>query len=147
LLGSKKATFQYISKCKTIDPTIQFSDQVPISVTSKKNFSLCLHRKSQGKQKGEGNRIKIYKNSDKTRVVGFFWFSFLLNRLFSGVKCESILKMLEEIEISNFRKTKGFHVFFWIIIIFWWFLGSSSSSKIKKATEPQPKTGSLFDSF
>jgi hypothetical protein len=43
-------------------------------VDSKKKYFATFTRKSQGKQKGEGNRIKIDKNSDKTKVVGFFRF-------------------------------------------------------------------------
>jgi hypothetical protein len=49
--------------------------------TTKKTLSLCSTRKSQGKQKGEENRIKIDKNSYKN----------------SDKNSESILKKLEEI--------------------------------------------------
>jgi hypothetical protein len=68
-----------------------------MSVDRQKKLSRCSARKNQGKQKGEGNRLKIDKNSDKTRVVGFSNILFLLNRFLNGVKCQSILMMLEEI--------------------------------------------------
>ncbi len=49
--------------------------------TTKKNLSPCSTRESQGKQKGEGNRIKFDKTSDKTRVVGFFRFPLFIGSI------------------------------------------------------------------
>jgi hypothetical protein len=54
-------------------------------------------RKSQGKQKGEGNRLKIDKNSDKTRVVGFIGFTFFIFKpkfsLFKNISLKKLLKI------------------------------------------------------
>ncbi len=57
-------------------------------------------KRNQGKQKGGVNRIKIDKNSDKNESRGIFRFLFFYWIGF-WMKCESILKKLEEIGLLS----------------------------------------------